>query len=245
MSQIPLMCKSPAEYDAVAILAQKMGSELLQRLEVVALKPKKILDIGSGTGFYLPQLKKKYPDATLIPLDVHFPLLQFARSQKRMTQGICANTIRLPFKTHSIDLLIANLVLPWCSLEKTLSEWYRVLKPEGLLIFTSLGPDTLKQIPHIEPALIDMHQVGDALIQIGFKDPILDVKYMRFSYRDRQKLLFELQITDMIDGSLSLSTFEAPFMLTYEVIFGHAWRGAETHSTFKIPVDAIRRLSVS
>src|SRR6185295_8983885 len=100
MSQIPLMCKSPAEYDAVAILAQKMGSELLQRLEVVALKPKKILDIGSGTGFYLPQLKKKYPDATFIPLDVHFPLLQFTRSQKRMTQGICANTIRLPFKTH-------------------------------------------------------------------------------------------------------------------------------------------------
>lgn len=241
MYQIPLMCKHPDIYNALAICAQRVGDELLRRLDIVALQPNTIVEVGSATGYHLPFLQNRYPKATLIALDLHIPLLQFAKPK---AIKLCAATERLPFPDHSIDLLIANLVLPWCaSLNAVLQEWHRVLRPEGLLIFTSLGPNTLNQLQTaIIPTLTDMHVVGDALIQMGFQDPILDVEHLTFTYRDAETLAYELQITDMLSKESILPAFTGIFPITYEVVFGHAWGSTPKDQVAKIPVHAILRM---
>lgn len=241
MYQMPLMCKHPDVYDALAICAQRVGDELLRRLDIVALQPNIIVEVGAATGYHLPFLQNRYPKAKLIALDLHLSLLQFAKSK---AISLCAATERLPFPDQSIDLLIANMVLPWCvSFNAVLQEWHRVLRPEGLLIFTSLGPNTLKQLQTpIIPTLTDMHEVGDALIQTGFQDPILDVDNLTFTYRDAETLSYELQITDMLSKESRLPAFTGIFPITYEVIFGHAWGNTPKDHVAKIPVHAILRM---
>lgn len=234
---------TPAEYAAAAVLANEAGEQMLQRLEWVSMLPKVILDAGCGTGYFNRLLQQRYPEAHIVAMDMAYPRLEFVRQQDHNASLVCADAMVVPLKNQSVDLVFANLVLPWCeNVELLLQEWRRILRPEGLLVFTGFGPDTLKIWREIVkdslvPVFADMHNLGDALTQARFADPVMDTEYFTLEYSKVSDLFNELHASDVLtqfdyanhstDYSES-ATAEGFFHATYEVVFGHAWRPAAT-----------------
>jgi malonyl-CoA O-methyltransferase len=233
---------SPAEYKEASVIARETGEELLSRLTWMTLKPKVVLDMGCGNGALSAHLKAYYGDATLFAVDHSLAMLNAAKEVLAPDQTsalICADALHLPFHNQSVDLIFANLLLPWhVSVKDLLCEWQRVLRPQGLLIFTALGIDTLKEWKHLfdaneMPNLMDMHDLGDLLMEEKFEGPVLDVDYYTLTYRDKKHLLHELIKTGMwfpkedeVNKAAILNQLgEDPekWELTFEVIYGHAF----------------------
>lgn len=265
-SQKIMKC-SPSEYAAAAVVAKEVGEQMLARLDWMTLSPKVILDVGSGTGYCSRLLKERYPLAKVVAIDNAYPMLQYAKQQESAICCVEASAERLPFADSSIDLIFANLLLPWCSdVEALLREWRRVLRPEGLLMFTSFGPDTLQDWRDVLaditlPDFVDMHVVGDELTRNKFADPVLDVDYLRVTYRQLEVFFQEMQDSgmlrfteedkkDLIEKSLSKCNANAVWVAEYEVVYGHAWgpnemamQVADEFGTIKIPLSHLRRRS--
>ncbi len=242
-----LEARIPESYEAAAFLQHEMLKEMLGRLHFMTLKPQTILDVGSATGNNSLALKDHYPDATIIAVDASLKMIEYAKQRSDRIKWLCAPLTSLPVLDHSIDLIIANNAIPWCDdVQKLLQEWRRVLRPNGLLMLTSLGPDTLRELhdlPLAFPHLMDMHTVGDLLMQAGFSNPVLDVDYVTLTYEDQKKLWHELEVTGMIAGNVD-SLQENNDSLTYEIIFGHAFGSdvkANHTGEIRIPVSHIRK----
>ncbi len=245
----------PAEYAEAAALQREILMEVFSRLDLVTLKPRNILDVGCATGDSTGMLKKRYPNADIIAIDSSPIMIDYAKNSRSDIEWICGSYTALPVADHSIDLLMANLTMPWCDeLQVLLREWRRILRPDGLLILTSLGPDTLRELhdmPLAFPHLMDMHTIGDLLTQAGFKDPVLDVDYFTLAYREQKKCWHELQIMGMIAGNtdgVQIQKTEEQYALSVEVIFGLAWGAdfnaghvADEKGEVRIPVSHILR----
>src|SRR5580704_6628012 len=95
----------PAAYAKAAVLANALNAEMLSRLEWVTLQPKRILDIGCGTGQSVQLLQQRYPTAEIIALDIAYPMLQFARQQALTPTYVCADANLLPLPDASADLI--------------------------------------------------------------------------------------------------------------------------------------------
>lgn len=210
---------------------------MLNRLDVVNLKPTLIIDAGCGTGEFSSALQKRYPDARVIAIDQSNPMLEYVVTHHPHIETLCADIADLPLASASVDLIFANLVLPWqLDFKKTLQTFRRLLKPDGLLIFTLFGPDTLQeyrdQVLDL-PVLVDMHNVGDLLLQEKFSDPVLDVEYYTLEYKDQQKLVQELQATGMIGAATTITPLpnaNNKFETTYEIIFAHTFAPSATET---------------
>lgn len=235
---------------------------MLNRLEWMTIQPSVILDIGCGTGECAKLLQNRYPDAKVLPWDMSQNMVGYANQQSPSPFYVCADAQKLPLGDQSVDLVFANFVLPWhTDFTSLLNEWRRVLRNDGILIFTALGLDTLKEWrtffadAHI-PCLIDMHDIGDLLLQEGFADPVLDVSYFTTAYRKLAKLAHELRATGMWfpdRKALQETSLEAAgatedrWTVTYEIIFGHAFAPAlnKTNSTTgetKVSLNQMRDL---
>lgn len=223
---------SPADYDDAAVLVREAGDQLIERLALVALKPKRILDAGCGIGYCTQLLHKRYPTAEVWAIDDSSMILTYAKQLNiPQVSWQCAALDKLPIEDQSIDLVVGNLILPWCAdIKKVLQEWHRVLRPEGLLMFSTYGPDTLSELqgqPIQLPHFIDMHDLGDILIQTHFADPVLDVDYFTLTYREQQRLQNELQLTGFLNQAIVeplKKNIDGVIPLTYEIIYGHAWK---------------------
>jgi malonyl-CoA O-methyltransferase len=194
------------DYEAAAVLQREIGGRLRERLEFTTLKPAHILDIGCGPGTELMALSKRYPKAQVWGVDIAMNMLLCGRRNQRWFRRkplACADAVRLPFKAMQFDLVYSNLMLQWCDdLESTLTELRRVLKPHGMLLFSSFGPDTLKELRsawqrvdsfnHVN-RFIDMHDIGDALIRTGFVEPVMDVEQLTLTYPDVFALMRDLK----------------------------------------------------
>jgi len=194
-------------YDSVAVLQVEVGNRLLQRLEMVKLKPDVVLDVGAGTGHCTQQLIKRYRSAKVIALDIALAMLHQTKrrcGRFRRPRLICADAETLPLIDAGIDVIYSNLTLQWCNdLEQTLREFQRVMTPGGLLTFTTFGPETLQELRsswsetdrfnHVN-AFYDMHDIGDLLIRTGFADPVVDMEMMRLTYTDGMQLMRELKL---------------------------------------------------
>ena len=134
--------KASAKYDDSAFLQNEISNRLAEKLNVISIDPKTIIDLGSGTGFLSEKAVKAFPNATLICIDfAQQSLLSNVHDLK-----VCANAYQLPFTDNSIDFIVSNLMMQWCpDLKILLDECFRVLKPEGLFLFSTFGPDTLKE----------------------------------------------------------------------------------------------------
>lgn len=250
-----LKTRTPEEYAAAAVLAREVGETLLTRLDLIALKPQVIVDLGCGVGDVTALLRKRYPDAKIIAIDASNDMLTYAKQQRKITaEWLCSSMQDLPLLKHSVDLLVANLVLPWCeTLNELISSWRHILRPDGLFMFTTLGPDTLRelhQLPLLFPHVIDMHDLGDVLTHTGFKDPVLDVNYYNFTYKDRMQLFYELTATGMIAGNVAelknslTKNNQDVYPVTYEVIFGHAF-GPPIHADHVADAEGVVRIPIS
>ena len=243
-------------YDAAAVLQREVCQRLLERLDCVKLTPVRILDAGTGTGEAIRPLQNRYRKAEIVTLDISEQMLQHAARRARWfrsTQQVCGDIEHLPFANNSFDLVFSNLSLQWCNhLELALQQFLRVLKPGGLLMFTSFGPDTLKELRNswqqVDAAVhvnqfIDMHDIGDALLQNRFADPVMEAEIIRLQYAEVDGLLSDLRdiganvpARGHRNGLLTASALQrlrdayetyrtqGTLPASYEIIYGHAWK---------------------
>lgn len=200
--------KAAKTYDTAAVLQQRVGETLLNRLKEIRCQPQAILDLGCGTGYLTAFLKKIYPTANLIGLDKSIGMLKEAQFKENKHQlsdmywvgGYAEN---LPFNDHSFELVYSNLMLHWSNdFSRSLNEIRRVLKPGGLLLFSVVGPDTLQELRHCWKAIddythvhlfLDMHDLGDNVLHTSFVDPVMDLEYFTLLYSETLDLLRELK----------------------------------------------------
>jgi len=262
-------------YEQHDVLQQEVQSALLERLEFYLEKPLRVLDIGAGTGRGSALLKQRYPKAEVIAVDLALPMLHAARrhsSWLKPFQRVCAEATRLPFPDHSVDLLYSNLCFQWVDdLSALFGECMRVLKPGGFMTFSSFGPDTLKELraawaeadqqPHVG-RFLDMHDVGDAMLNAGLRDPVLDVFRYTLTYSQPRKLLEELQglgatnadstrargLTGKARYQRMLAAYETMRVdgripATWEVVSAHAW-GPPAGQPRRVPGGEIATFSI-
>src|SRR5687768_11830206 len=213
---------------------------MLERLDYMKLAPQRILDAASGPPGRA--LGKRYPRAQVIALDFSPSMLL---AGKRSFFGanpllVCADLERLPLAPEAIDFTWCNMALHWLSDPlPALREFARVLLPEGLLMFSTLGPDTLKELRAAAGAarvhaFTDMHDLGDMLVAAGFAAPVMDMELIEIEYRSTS-LLEDLRASGQTNArtdrprGLSGPGFNkrlaTPPRATFEVVYGHAWNG--------------------
>lgn len=257
--------RAAASYDAAAVVQKLVREEMLSRLDLVKIKPKVILDAGCGTGAASHALQKRFKNSQVVSLDFAFQMLQKTRNNrlaatlKQFISGteqalVCADIESLPLADSKVGLVWSNLAIQWCNdLDRALQEFHRVLQPEGLLMFSTFGPDTLRELRVATAGdsnrtsvnrFIDMHDIGDALVRAGFSAPVLDVERFTLTYDDVKSVMRDLKSIgahNATDGRArgllgrgflqKLETAYEQFRsngklpATFEVVYGHAWRG--------------------
>jgi malonyl-CoA O-methyltransferase len=203
--------RASTTYDSAAVLQRELLQRLLARLDVIRSEPQVILDLGAGTGHGARALKQRVPKAQVIAVDFAESMLRVSRKQRswfRPFERVCGDANAIPLKNASVDWVVSNAMLHCCETpDAVFAELQRVLKPGGLFIFSTFGPDTLRELraawsevdgePTESPvqSFIDMHDLGDALMRAGFGDPVLDVESFTLTYPTFAALLHELKQT--------------------------------------------------
>ncbi len=198
--------RASSHYEQHAWLQQEVRSRLYERLDDIQTEPKRILDLGCGTGAGTAELKQRYHPAQVIGLDFALPMCLECQRQSRWRRPIYTiqgDVAQLPLAANSIDLVVANLVFQWVDdLPAVLNNLRRVLKPGGVLLFSTFGPDTLNelrqawavadQLPRIS-RFVDQHIIGDLLLSIGFRDPVMDCDLITSTYSTVDVLMQDLK----------------------------------------------------
>lgn len=207
--------RASGSYDAAAALQERVRNELLGRLDELKVQPRAVLDLGAGTGHASRALKRRFPKALTVAVDIAPGMLERARAQSRWLrrfERVRADAYSLPFRDQSFDLVFSSLMLQWCDdLDAVFTEISRVLAPGGLLLFSTFGPGTLAELREAwaasddtapglhEPAtnhvnhFFDPHALGSALMHSGFIEPVLDVDRIVLEYPDTLALMRELK----------------------------------------------------
>jgi malonyl-CoA O-methyltransferase len=243
-------------YDTAAVLQTTVRDELLRRLDALRMTPATAIDLGAGTGHASIALKRRYPGARVIAADIALPMLQQAGRRQtllRRFHRVAADAAALPFGAAACDMLFSNLTFQWCNeLDRVLRECRRVIRPGGVLHFTTFGPDTLLELrrawqqadgrhAHVS-RFLDMHDIGDALVRAGFAEPVLDVERYTLTYADAPSLMRDLKtigahnatagrargLTGKRTWGRALEAYEhyrrdGRLPATYEVVFAQAW----------------------
>jgi malonyl-CoA O-methyltransferase len=246
------------EYEQHAFIQNKISEYLFERLDFNAIQPQNILDLGCGSGKLTRQLGYRYSNANIYGVDLALAMLKQAKFNAPKTwlwydpkqNYLCADAERLPFADQSMDLVISNLMLQWCDNAAVFNEVARILRPDGVLLFSTLGPDTLIELrqswakvddySHVH-TFLDMHIVGDMLYASGLKHPVLDAEWLNFKYSSVKDIMQGLKII----GASNISAQRRPGLsgknkfkqmiqyyeqlrgdkglpVTYEVIYGYA-----------------------
>jgi malonyl-CoA O-methyltransferase len=198
--------RAGAGYDAAAQLQRRVRTELLDRLQYFALEPQCLLDLGAGTCQAAVALRRRFARARVIALDIAPGMLRASPRPgwpRRRFERVCADAYALPLATRSLDLVYSNLMLQWCDQpELVFRELARVLKPGAVLVFSSFGPDTLKELRlawesvdhgmHVSQ-FPDMPQLGEAMMHAGLVEPVMDIEPHRLLYPDVYALMRELK----------------------------------------------------
>lgn len=253
----------------------EIATRMDQRLGYIRLAPQSLLDAGCGTGANLPALRARYPQAGYTGLDHCAPLLDIARrkhaasgplgwlkqlgKRKPPVQFVQADLARTELPAESLDLVWSSLALHWHpEPHAVLAEWRRVLRVDGLAMFSWLGPGTLKELRQAladaklataTPAFVDMHDFGDLLVESGFADPVMDQETITLTYRDPVKLLADVRALGgnpaaarrpglasrawrqrLLDALEAQRNADGLIVLSMEVSYGHAWRAAARRS---------------
>lgn len=252
-------------YDGAAVLQREVADRMLSRLDYLRQPPSAILDAGSGTGYAAAALRGRYRDAALTEFDLALGMLQqSARRDGWWARGlaaigasrmhrVCGEIERLPFAADAFGMVWSNLALQWVEdLPSAFAEMWRVLRPGGVLLFSTFGPDTLKELRAAFAAIdgrahvnrfVDMHDIGDTLVHARFADPVMDMEHITVTYADVRSLMRELKAIGAhnvnrarpqgLTGRTALARVEEAYErmrrdgrlpATFEVVYGHAWK---------------------
>jgi malonyl-CoA O-methyltransferase len=241
-------------FEAAARLESEVGARMLERLDYVKLAPRLILDAGSGPAREAGALRSRYRGARVIALDYALTMLPRRKWFSRGVLPVCADLLRTPLAPASVDLVWSNLALHWVNEPlAAFREFERVLAPGGLLMFSTLGPDTLQELRAAAGRarvheFMDMHDLGDMLVAAGLATPVMDMERLAIDYRAGSALLDDLRRSGQTNaredrarglaGRGLLEVFrKQPLRATYEVVYGHAWkpaRAAESTKTIRV-----------
>jgi malonyl-CoA O-methyltransferase len=269
--------RAAVTYDAAAVPQREVGARMAERLGIIRLAPGAILDAGCGTGDALGELRARYPAASLVGLDLSFDMALRARMRSTPATSsdgpsllarllgpraapalaaphiVCGDIDRLPLPAACFDLVWSNLTLQWVEAPlQAFEEFHRVLAVGGLLSFTTLGPDTLRELRSAFAAadaathvnrFVDMHDLGDMLVECGFADPVMDMEVLTLTYADADGMLRELKAMGTsnmtatrprglmgrtrwhrMQEALEAFRREGRLPASFEVIYGHAWK---------------------
>ena len=272
LSRVRELFARPERIAPSDFLRREIAERMHERLSLVKLVPKQVLDAGCGAGADLTLLQKTYPAAQILGLDGAGAMARAARGPvaqggalnqlltrlmpaKAGVDVLCGDYGNLPFGPNSLDLLWSNLALHWHPLpDRVFAEWRRVLRVEGLLMFSCFGPDTFTEVrtafaalddyPHTLP-FVDMHDFGDQLVAAGFSTPVMDMERITVTYDTPQALLADVRALGgnplesrrrgligraawqrMLDALEAQRRPDGKLGLTFEVIYGHAFRPA-------------------
>jgi malonyl-CoA O-methyltransferase len=254
--------RAAARYDNAAALQQEVGRRLLEHLDPIAIQPRRIVDLGCATGAHLEGLARRYPQAKVIGVDVSAAMLAHARRRAPWWRRFAgsgpalaqADAEKLPLAPASCEFIFSNLTLHWCDPPAYFAEAARALSTGGLLLFSTFGPDTLKELraafagvddaPHVH-SFIDMHDLGDALVHAGFGDPVMEMENITVEYRDVASMARELRDTGSANawpgrrrGLMTPARWkrmtegyerfrrDGALPATCEIVYGHAWKAA-------------------
>ena len=257
--------RAAQSYDEAAVLQREVNDHLLERLDYIHFTPLSILDVGAGTGYASRALQTRFARANIFALDLAHPMLQVAGSHdnlltrmnrklgKARLNFVNARAEQLPIASNSMDMVYSNLTMQWINdLDAVLSEFTRVLKPGGMLLFSTFGPDTLQELrsswsavdsfSHVSPFL-DMHDIGDAMLRARLAEPVMDVEHFTLTYSDVYQLMRDLKAIGAHNATNQRArglTGKARFKLleqqyeafrqqdmlpaSYEVVYGHGWK---------------------
>ncbi|HEX5962037.1 MAG TPA: malonyl-ACP O-methyltransferase BioC [Rhodanobacteraceae bacterium] len=248
--------RAAASYERHDTLQREVEARLFDSLDYYDGNPRCVLDVGCGTGRGTARLKKRWRHAEVIALDVSLPMLRQARRHagwRKTFARACADGQALPFPDRSMDVVYSNLCLQWCETPRRFfAELSRVLKPGGFLVASSLGPDTLNELREAwaaaDPArahigrFLDLHDIGDAALAAGLRDPVLDSDHVTLDYRDVRGLFADLKglgatnadrgrprgLTGKARFGTMLAAYETRrrdgrIPATWEVVTMHAW----------------------
>lgn len=206
--------RAAGSYDGADVLQTEVRDRLLERLDWIQLKPRRVLDLGTGTGKALPALGARYPDAEILGLDLTPAMLRIASRQAGGDPApllVCADAARLPFPDQSVDLVFSSLAIHWSpALDEVLAEVRRVLRHPGLFTFTTPGPESYRELrrawqavdrtPHVIP-FPEMRALGDGLVRAGLAEPVMDTDTLTLRYREFSQLVADLRSTGTTNAS--------------------------------------------
>jgi len=249
--------RAARHYDAAARVPRELAARLLEHLDPVRIEPARVLDLGAGSGGLTGALSKRYRGARVLALDLAEAMISVARARtwRLLTrqQFACADAESLPLAAECMDLVLSNATLPWCpDPDRVFAETFRVLKPGGLFMFSTLGPDTLCELrqcfsqvddsPHVH-GFMDMHDLGDALVRAGFADVVMDAARLTAEYTEVGELMRELKrcgaSNALVNRAAGLTGRAKVIRLaqayeihrsngllpaTFEAVFAHAWK---------------------
>lgn len=271
--------RAAADYDAAAVLQREVCARMLARLEYVRLEPRRIIDAGCGTGNAIAGLAARYPRADIVALDLALAMARRAASQRpgwlerlgmlRRVIAVCGDIESLPVAAAGAELAWSNLALQWINdPSRAFAEFHRALRPGGLLMFSSFGPDTLLELRGAYRAadsgvhvhrFLDMHDIGDLLVKAGFADPVMDMERLTLTYERVRDLMRDLKAIGAhnaargrpagLGGRALLAAVERKYEelrrdgrlpATFEVVYGHAWKPTPRVSPAGRPVIDIK-----
>lgn len=277
LGRVRQLFASPQQVAESNFLRREVAARMCERLELVKIDPSGVLDAGCGEGADLSLLQNQYGKAYVLGVDAAPAMLSEARDRQMAAlssvnrllakwlpgklgaargQGaglVCGDFSQLPLAAQAVELVWSNLALHWHPQpDRVFAEWRRVLKVDGLLMFSCFGPDTFKELraafagvdtaAHALP-FVDMHDLGDMLVNVGFSTPVMDMEVITVTYASPEKLLADVRAwggnplltrRSALMGSRSWArvcqTLEAMrrpdglIPLTFELIYGHAFR---------------------
>lgn len=276
LARVRSLFGDPSHIAESQFLRREVAQRMHERLALIKIEPHHVLDAGCGEGADLAALQKRFPQAEVIGLDASTAMLRQAQSAQKEglsalhrllqqwlpgrngssgTRGglLAGNFAQLPFGMDALDLVWSNLALHWHPQpDRVFAEWRRVLRQDGLLMFSCFGPDTFKELraafaaadatPHVLP-FVDMHDFGDMLVQAGFATPVMDMETLTVTYGSIERLMADVRACGgnpldtrsrglmsrqawrrVTDALEGMRSADGKIPLTFEIVYGHAFR---------------------
>lgn len=249
--------RAAVDFPGADFVHRHAAEGMFERMSPMLVDAGHILDAGAATGAASRALAKRFRGSRVISLDSSLPMLREARrSHARFSRirEVQADAMLPPLRTGSVDLVFANMLLPWIGDTSVFfASVARVLRTGGLFVFSSLGPDSLAALREAWQSVddgehvmtfSDMHEIGDALVKCGLREPVLDVDWLTVTYDGLPSLLADLTATgsrntlygrrrtltgrrtfEQLHQSLRQRFGDGPLELPLELVFGHAWGG--------------------